>query len=79
MMVRIYGIQGYNSWESHRKHKWHSHLVQGSSYIRKNETFVDGDTLDPQYSLMESSSKGSSIKRGGKCFIKNSKLVKFMG
>ena len=57
-MVRIYGSQGYNSWESHWKRKWQGHLVQGSSYICQKGTSTDGDTLDPQDSLMESSLKG---------------------
>ena len=74
-MVRIYGSQGYNSWESHWKHKWQGHLVQGSSYICQKETSADGD----QNVLMESSLKGSPIMRRSKCFIKNSKLVEFMG
>ena len=77
-MVRIYGSQGYRSWESHRKHKWQGHLVQGLSYICQKETFVDGDTLDPRDSLMESSLKGSPIMRGSNCFV-NSELVEFMG
>jgi len=35
---------------------------------------VDEDTFDPQDSPMESSSKGSLIKRGSECFIKRSNL-----
>ena len=76
---RGFGIQGYSSWESHWKHKWQGHLVQGLSYICQKETSTNGDTLDPQDSLMESSLKGSPIMRGSKCFIKNSKLVECIG
>ncbi len=74
----IIKYEGYSSWESHWKHKWQGHLLQGSSYICQKETFADGDTLDPQDYLMGSSLKGSPIMRGSKCFIKNSKLVEFM-
>jgi len=45
----------------------------------KRKHLLAGDTLDPQYSLMAYSSKGSPIKRRSKCFIKNSKLMEFMG
>ena len=44
----------------------------------KRKRLLDGDTLDPQDCLMESSLKGSPIKKGSKCFINNSKLVEFM-
>ena len=77
-MVRIYGSQGYSSWESQWKHNWQGHLVQGSAYICQNETSADGDTLDPQDSLIESSLKVSPVMGRRKCFIKNSKLVEFM-
>ena len=45
---------------------------KGSSYICQKETIADKDTLDPKDSLMESSLKGSPIKKGSKFFINNS-------
>lgn len=63
-MVRIYGSQEYGSCGSHWKHKWKGHLVQVSSYICQKKTSIDGDTLDPQYSMMEYSLKGSQFMRG---------------